>query len=108
MPEVGKPARDFIESLSMPARVKIYRNIKILEQQGVLLKEPYTRQIFGKIRELRIYDGHGAYRILFFSFTGRRIILLHGFSKKTDKTPQGDIETARRRMADFVARGGGI
>ena len=75
-------------------------------EYGILLKEPYTRQVRGKIRELRIKDSQGAIRVLYFTYTGRRFILLHGFIKKTDKTPVQDIELAEKRMNDFIIREG--
>lgn len=63
-----------------------------------------TRQIRGKIRELRIKDNQGAIRVLYFTYTGRRFILLHGFIKKAEKTPVKDIELAENRMNDFITR----
>ncbi len=84
----------------------MFRLIKLLKDYGVLLKEPYTKQIRGKIRELRIKDSQGAVRILYFTFTGRRFILLHGFIKKADKTPEREIEIAEKRMNDFIHREG--
>lgn len=86
--ESKEPVADFIDALSDEARAKVFRIIKLLKEYGVLLKEPYTKQIRGKIRELRIKDTQGAIRILYFTYTGRRFILLHGFIKKTDKTPE--------------------
>ncbi len=71
-----------------------------------MLKEPYTKQIRGKIRELRITNNRGAVRILYFTVTGKRLILLHGFIKKTDKTPEREVETAGKRMNDFIEREG--
>jgi len=72
-----------------------------------LLSEPYTKQVKGKIRELRVKDNRGAVGVLYFTFTGKRFILLHGFMKKTDKTPERDIEIAEKRMNDFLQREGG-
>ena len=80
------------------------RLIEFLAERGVLLKEPYTKQIRGKIRELRVKDKQGAVRVLYFTYTGKRFILLHGLIKKTDKTPEGDIEIAEKRMNDFINR----
>ena len=102
-----EPAADFIDSLSNEARAKVFRIIKLLKEYGVLLKEPYTKQIRGEIRELRVKDKQGAIRILYFTYTGRRFILLHGFIKKTDKTPEREIEIAEKRMNDFINRQGG-
>ncbi len=83
------------------------RLIDLLSDQGVLLKEPYTRQIRGKIRELRVKDHLGHIRVLYFTVTGRRFVLLHGFLKKTDKTPEREIEIAEKRMNDYLQRFGG-
>lgn len=99
-----EPAADFIDSLSVETRTKVFRTIKLLNHYGVLLKGPYTKQIKSKIWELRIKDKQGAVRILYFAHTDRRLILLHGFVKKTDKTPINDIETAEKRMNDFIIR----
>ena len=99
-----EPVADFLESLPYETRAKVFRTIDLLGRYGALLKEPYTKQIRGKIRELRIRDNKGAIRVLYFTYTGRRFILLHGFIKKTDKTPERGIEMAEKRMADFINR----
>ena len=101
-----EPAKEFFNSLSLSARAKVVKLIDLSSEYGVLLKEPYTKQIRGKIRELRIKDSQGAVRILYFTFTGKRFILLHGFIKKTDKTPEREIEIAEKRMNDFIQREG--
>lgn len=99
--------REFLNSLPLPAKAKAMRLIDTLAERGILLKEPFTRQVKGKIRELRIKDAHGNIRILYFTYTGRRFVLLHGFIKKTDKTPEREIETAANRMNDYIRRHGG-
>lgn len=100
----NEPAAYFIDSLPDATRAKVFRTINLLKKHGVLLKEPYTKQIRGKIRELRVKDNRGAVRVLYFTFTGRRFVILHGFIKKTDKTPEREIETAEKRMNDFIRR----
>jgi phage-related protein len=99
-----EPAKHFVSSLSNSARAKALRTLALLKEHGVLLKEPYTRQLKGKIRELRVKDNQGNVRVLYFTHTGKRFILLHGFVKKTDKTPVREIETAEKRMNDFLER----
>jgi len=44
------------------------------------------------------------HRTLYFAATGRRFVLLHAFTKKTQKTPPGEIDIAERRLADFEER----
>jgi phage-related protein len=98
----NEPVKEFLNSLSLPAKAKMMRQIELLTERGVLLKEPYTRHIKGKLRELRIKDSHGAVRVLYFTYTGRRFILLHGFIKKTEKTPDREIKIAEKRMGDYI------
>lgn len=99
----GKEAvKDFLDSLPLPAKAKVMRLIELLAEHGVLLKEPYTRQVRGKIRELRVIDAQGNVRIFYFFYAKKRIILLHGFVKKTDKTPQRHLDIAEKRMKDYI------
>lgn len=102
-----EPVPEFLNDLPIGTRAKVVKLIGLLSEQGVLLKEPYTRQIRGKLRELRVKDQLGHVRIFYFTFTGRRIVLLHGFLKKTVKTPEREIEAAEKRMKDFIERYGG-
>lgn len=103
-----EPVAEFFDALPIDIRAKITRLLDLLSNYGVLLKEPHTKQIRGKIREIRIKDNIGAVRILYFGYTGRRFVLLHGFVKKSDKTPQREIDTAELRMQDFLKRHGGV
>ncbi len=98
----NEPVKEFLNSLPSPAKAKAMRLIEFLAERGVLLKEPYTKHIRDKIRELRLKDKQGAIRILYFTYTGKRFILLHGFIKKTDKTPAREIEIAEKRMNDYI------
>ena len=103
----SEPVAEFIDSLPVGTQAKIFRLIDLLTRYHVLLKEPYTRQIQGKVRELRIVDGIGKIRVLYFGYTGKRFVLLHGFVKKEGKTPKREIEIAEKRMQDYVQRHGG-
>ena len=103
----NEPAADFVDSLPVEMQAKTLRLIELLANHGVLLKEPYARQVKGKLRELRVTARSGEVRILYIAFADRRFILLHGFIKKTRKTPVREIEIAERRLKDFVRRKGG-
>ncbi len=102
-----EPVADFIDSLPIEVQAKILRLIDLLADYGVLLKEPYTRQIRGKLRELRITVKSGEIRVFYFAFAEGRMVLLHGFVKKTRRTPIRDIMIAEKRLDDFVNRQGG-
>lgn len=55
--------------------------VDLLARQGVLLGEPYTRQLDGKLRELRFHLGQDAVRVTYWIASSRRIVLLTVFRK---------------------------
>jgi phage-related protein len=63
---------------------------------------PYARHLTGKLWELRVPSGGQAYRVLYFAYAEHRFVLLHAFSKKTQKTPRREIDVALRRMTEFL------
>jgi hypothetical protein len=83
-------------------RVEFY--IDLLEQQGALLDEPYTRQLDGKLRELRFYAGRVQTRISYYIAAGRRIILLTVF-QKTKPRELNEVKRAKQAMLDCMAAG---
>lgn len=94
------PALEFLESLSLKDRAALARTIDLLEEVGVGLRSPHAEPVDGDIWELK--GGPG--RVFYFAYRDRRFILLHGYRKKTRKAPRKEIETARRRLADFLER----
>ncbi len=95
---------DWLHGLGDKDRARVARTIGLLAEHGAQLGMPHSRHLRGKLYELRVSVGRRDYRVLYFATVGRRFVLLHGFSKKTDKTPAREMETAERRMADFLAR----
>ncbi|GGM83387.1 hypothetical protein GCM10012275_62520 [Longimycelium tulufanense] len=76
-------------------RVMFY--IDLLAERGPLLDEPYTRQLQGKLRELRLYLGRARQRITYWIAPGRRIVLLTVF-RKTKQRETAEVERAHRAM----------
>ena len=54
-----EPLTKFLNDLPFKTRARVVKLLDLLAAYGVLLKEPYTRQIKGKIREFRIKDNLG-------------------------------------------------
>lgn len=97
------PAIEFLKGLPTKIRAKIAKWIEKLEQEGPNLPRPYADIVRGKIREFRVSFGSNEYRFLYF-FLGKRIIIAHGFLKKTQKIPPEEIKRAERYMEDFLQR----
>ena len=92
------PVKNYIDRLSIKYQEKIFSYInKLIEKQG-RLKFPYAEHIKNKIWQLR----PGPYRIFYFIFTGRRIILLHVYRKKSNKTPSIAKDRALSNYKDFI------
>ncbi len=103
------PVAEFVDKLSPQVKAKFIRSLELLEQYGMLLREPWVKSIHGvsKLRELRFTSFGDIYRFFFFPVAGRKLTLLHGFKKKTQETPRREIQTAEARMKDYIQRHGG-
>lgn len=99
-----EPVADFLSSLPPKHQAKALREIDLLAEFGNALKEPYVKHIKGDIWELRIRFSSDISRIFYFTWQADTVVLLHGFVKKTQKTPPQEIETAQNRMEDFKRR----
>jgi len=95
------PVMEFLDGLQTKTRAKAAKWIDKLEEEGPNLPRPYADIVRGKIRELRVGFGTNECRFLYF-FSSKRIVITHGFLKKTDKIPLGEIEKAERMMRDFI------
>lgn len=80
--------------------MSIFIVIQILAQHGTRAGLPYMKHIEGDIWELRPMRE----RVFFFCWDGKSFVLLHHFTKKTNKTPRREIEQAKRNMQDFRER----
>ena len=90
-------------STSKDARIqfqKILTHILALESYGTRIGEPQVKHIGGSLWELRPLS----HRIFFFYWRDNKFILLHHFIKKTQKTPQKEIERATQNMKDYLER----
>ena len=97
---------EFLNELQTKVRAKVAKWIEKLEEGGPDLPRPYADIVRGKIRELKVSFSSNEYRFLYFFFD-ERIIITHGFLKKTDRVPEGEIERADRIMQDFLQRSKG-
>jgi phage-related protein len=98
------PVSEWLANLDVKSRTRVSRTIQLLETYGPRLTMPHCRHLRGKIWELRTSFTRHEYRVLYFAAVGRTFVLLHAFAKKTDKTPEREIETAERRWSDYQAK----
>jgi hypothetical protein len=89
---------DWLEGLDDQQWAQAMFHLDLLEERGALLGEPYTRQLSGKLRELRFYCGGQRVRISYWIAAGRRIIILTVFTK-TRMRETAEVERAAAAMA---------
>ncbi|MDO8473307.1 MAG: type II toxin-antitoxin system RelE/ParE family toxin [Dehalococcoidia bacterium] len=82
-------------------------SIQQLRLRNVQARPPLARHLEGKLWELREQSQTNIYRLIYCFFTGRQIVFLQGFQKKTEKTPRQEIEIAEKRLATVLGREGG-
>lgn len=103
--EAGEsPVEDFLNSLDMKSRARFRWSMEQLRTRNVRARPPLVRHIEDDLWELREESQTNIYRILYVFFTGRRIVFLHGFQKKTQKIPKRELETAKRHYQAFLAQ----
>ena len=90
------------EILALPAGIlaRFLRYAERMEAYGPDLGMPHTRAMGGGIFELRIKAAEGIARVFYCTMVDRRVVFLHQFVKKTDKTPSRELDVARRRMKE--------
>ncbi|MDD5862673.1 MAG: type II toxin-antitoxin system RelE/ParE family toxin [Prevotella sp.] len=83
----------FMETLSEKEQTKIQYGLLLLKTQDRLPKK-FVKLIRDGIYELRTEWSGNIYRVFFIFDEGRIVVLFNGFQKKTQKTPQSEIEKA--------------
>jgi hypothetical protein len=100
--ELEPEVRDWLEQLPTAHFATAAFYIDLLAEQGPLLGEPYTRQLDGKLRELRFHLDRRSVRVTYWLAPGRRVVLLTVFAK-TRMREAGEVARARRALARCLA-----
>ncbi len=103
-PDGTEPAKDFIISLPEAMNAKFLKILEILQKRGYNLREPFSKPLKDGIFELRAQVGNDISRVLYFFYVGKKVILTNGFIKKTQKTPQKEIDLALKYKNDYLKR----
>ena len=85
-------------------QAKVFWTIELLKAAGRDLREPYSSPLRDGLFELRTKLGSDIVRCLYFFQKRSIVILTHGFTKKTMKTPREEIEKAKKYKADWIRR----
>ena len=96
-----KPIEEFIEKLPLKAQAKLFRSLDLLSEFGISLSMPHVKKVTGTpLWELRIL-GEDSIRMFYVAIQDRKLLMLHGFKKKKQKTPTKEIKLALQRLQEF-------
>lgn len=101
-PNGNSPVLEWFQSQDPKVKAKFARIFDLLQEQGTAVGKPYVAPLENKLYEIRIEQDTNIYRTIYFAHTGKRFILLHGFQKKTQKTPKKELNLAQERMKAFL------
>lgn len=96
---------EWLDEIPSDIKARILRIVDMLVSYGPNnVREPYVKPVKGhqKLFELRAKGKDGIARVFYFTYMGQRVVLLHGFMKKSAKTPTREIETALKRMKEVM------
>ena len=89
------------DALPLDMRAHFLRIVELIRSQGLeRIREPYVKHLEGTLWEMRLKGRSGIARAIYVTAVGRRIVIVHIFTKKTQKTPRREIETALKRAKE--------
>lgn len=90
-----------LDALAPDVRQRFARIVELIEQYGMTaMREPYVKHLEGKLWEMRMKGKDGIARAIYVTAKGERVVVVHAFVKKTQKTPQDALEVARKRAKE--------
>jgi phage-related protein len=97
------PMLDWLDRLPQRARVQCIGKVELLKDLGHELRRPHADYVRDGIHELRAKSQGVNYRMLYFFFGRRAVVLSHGIAKQQAAVPPIEIERAKRRKQAFEA-----
>jgi phage-related protein len=90
-----------LDALPRDIRAAFERIVGLIQGHGLeRVREPYVKHLDGPVWEMRMKGKDGIARAAYVTATRRRVVVVHVFVKKTQKTPRREIETALRRAKE--------
>lgn len=92
-----------LDAFSIEMRARFERIVLLIQSYGLeQVHEPYVKHLKGRLWEMRMKGQDGIARALCVTATGRRVVVVRVFAKKTQKTPRQEIELALARAQEVT------
>lgn len=100
-PSGNEPVREWLKEMELENRKVIGEDIMLVQFRWPL-GMPLVRKLETGLWEVRCQLNNGNIARVFFTVSGGTMVLLHGFIKKSQKTPQKDLDLARTRKNNWL------
>ena len=98
----NETAREELEALPEDIRARFERIVDLIKSKGLSqVHEPYVKHLEDKLWEMRMSGKDGIARSIYVTASGQRVVILHSFMKKTQKTPKSALDIARARAKEI-------
>jgi len=92
-----------LEAQPGDVQARFLRIVDLIESHGLeRVREPYVKHLQGRLWEMRMRGRDRIARAVYVTATGRRVVVVRVFTKKTEKTPRREIELALRRAKEVT------
>jgi phage-related protein len=92
-----------LDAFPLDIRASFQRIAELIQSHGLeRIREPYVKHLEGPLWEMRMKGKSGIARACYVTAVGKRIVVVHVFVKKTQKTPRREILTALKRVKEVL------
>ena len=90
-----------LEAFPDDIQASFLRIVRLIAENGLeRMREPYVKHLEGSLWEMRLKGKDGIARAAYVTAMGKRVVVVHVFGKKTQKTPRREIDMALRRAKE--------
>ena len=94
--------RDELEALPADMKARFRRIVELIQDHGLeRVREPHVKHLEGPLWEMRMRGKDGISRAIYITASGRRVVVVRVFVKKTQKTPRREIDLALERAKEI-------
>lgn len=97
---IDSSVEKYIHSLQPVAIAKVLRTLDLLETFGSHLGMPHSKKVAGSLFELRIVGSHNIR--LFYTFHSGNALILHGYTKKSDKIQKKELKICLQKLRNMI------
>jgi phage-related protein len=98
---LNEEVQESLDTFPLDIRASFQRIVELIQSHGLeRVRGPYVKHLEGPLWEMRMKGRSGIARAVYVTAVGRRVIVVHVFEKKTQKTPRREIITALKRAKE--------